>query len=259
MAIINTTPDSFSGDGVADSVEVALAKARKAIDDGADILDVGGESSRPGAASISVDEELRRVLPCIRALAALGKPVSVDTAKPEVMAQALAAGAAIVNDINALRAPGAIEVVADSDCAVCLMHMQGEPRIMQNSPAYSNVVREVAEYLAQRKRVALAAGITEDRILLDPGFGFGKTTEQNCELFCGLQGLGRLGPLLVGVSRKSMLGALTGLPVEQRVIPSVVAAAAAVARGASVLRVHDVAETIAALAVWRALGAELGA
>lgn len=254
MAIINTTPDSFSGDGVAENVEAALARARRAIDEGADILDVGGESSRPGAAAVSVDEELRRVIPCVRALASLGKPVSVDTVKPEVMEQALAAGASMINDINALRAPGAIDVVARSNCAVCLMHMQGEPRTMQDTPAYLDVTAEVATYLGSRRRVLLAAGVAENRIVLDPGFGFGKTTEHNCELFRGLEALAGLGPLLVGVSRKSMLGAITGLPVSQRMVPSVVAAVAAAARGASILRVHDVAETVAALAIWRALG-----
>lgn len=254
MAIINTTPDSFSGDGVAGSVAQALERAKAAIDAGADILDVGGESTRPGSAAVALAEELRRVIPVVEALAPLGLPISVDTVKPEVMLASLAAGASLINDINALRAPGALEAVAASNCGVCVMHMQGEPRTMQEAPQYRDVVGEVEAFLVERRDALLAAGVPASRILLDPGFGFGKTLAHNVELFGALERLGRSGPVLVGVCRKRMIGELSGCALEDRDLPSVVAAIAAAERGAAVLRVHDAAALRAALKVWEALG-----
>lgn len=253
MGIVNCTPDSFSGDGLAFDLERALAQGQAFIDAGADILDVGGESSRPGAAAVPEDEELRRVIPVVEALVALGVPVSIDTVKPAVMRLALAAGASMINDINALREPGAMEAAAGSNAAVCLMHMQGSPGSMQDNPVYADVVAEVAAFLGERAEAARAAGIAEERIVVDPGFGFGKTAEHNLALLSDLDTLGVLGfPVLVGLSRKSVLGKLTGRPVTERVAASVAAALAAVAKGASILRVHDVAATRDALAVWRA-------
>jgi dihydropteroate synthase len=253
MGIVNCTPDSFSGDGLALDLERALAQGQAFIDAGADILDVGGESSRPGAAPVSEDEELRRVIPVVEALAVLGVPVSIDTVKPGVMRAALAAGASMINDINALREPGAMEAAAGSHAAVCLMHMQGSPGSMQDNPAYADVVAEVAAFLGERAEAARAAGIAEERIVVDPGFGFGKTAEHNLALLRDLDTLGVLGfPVLVGLSRKSVLGKLTGRPVTERVAASVAAALAAVVKGANIVRVHDVAATRDALAVWRA-------
>lgn len=257
MAIINVTPDSFSGDGLAGSVEAALRRAEEAMGQGARILDVGGESSRPGSESVSLDEELSRVVPVIEALASLGLPVSVDTVKPEVMRAAIAAGASIINDINALRAPGAVQAVADSKAGVCLMHMQGEPRSMQSAPVYENACDEVETFLVDRVAALETAGIVRERIVLDPGFGFGKTLDHNLELFRGLPSLACRGyPLLVGVSRKRMLGDLTGRQVHERMPAAIVAAVLAAQRGASVLRVHDVAATRDALAVWAAIDQE---
>lgn len=253
MGIVNCTPDSFSGDGLALDLERALALGQAFVDAGADILDVGGESSRPGAAPVSEDEELRRVIPVVEALAVLGVPVSIDTVKPGVMRLALAAGASMINDINALREPGAMEAAAGSNAAVCLMHMQGSPGSMQDNPAYADVVAEVAAFLGERAEAARAAGIAEERIVVDPGFGFGKTAEHNLALLRDLDTLGVLGfPVLVGLSRKSVLGKLTGRPVTERVAASVAAALAAVVKGANIVRVHDVAATRDALAVWRA-------
>lgn len=253
MGIINCTPDSFSGDGLASDVERALEQGRAFVEAGADILDVGGESSRPGATSVPEDEELRRVVPVIEALSGFGVPVSIDTVKPGVMRQALAAGATMINDINALRAPGALEAAAASDAAVCLMHMRGSPGTMQDNPVYADVVAEVAAYLGERAEAARAAGIAEERIAVDPGFGFGKTAEHNLALLRDLDAFRVLGfPVLVGLSRKSVLGKLTGRPVTERVAASIAAALAAVAKGANIVRVHDVAATRDALAVWRA-------
>jgi dihydropteroate synthase len=257
MGIVNLTPDSFSGDGLAGQVEAAIAHARAQWAAGADILDLGAESTRPGAVPPSAEEELARLLPVLEAIAGWGVPVSVDTYKPAVMQAALAAGASLINDINALRAPGALEIVAASDCGVCLMHMQGEPRHMQAKPVYADVVGEVRDFLAARLRACRAAGLDDARLLLDPGFGFGKSIRHNLELFAHLPALAVDGrPLLVGVSRKSMLGALTGRPVAARLAASVAAAVLAVERGARILRVHDVAETRDALAVWAALQEE---
>ena len=251
MGIINATPDSFSGDGVALDIDRAVAQARAFVEDGADILDIGGESTRPGATPVEVDEEIRRVVPLIEALRELDVPLSIDSFKPEVMRAALAAGATMINDINALRAPGALEVAAASDAGVCLMHMQGTPQTMQDNPTYADVVAEVELFLDERSEACHAAGIDRNRIVIDPGFGFGKTAEHNLELLRELDRLAATGyPVLVGLSRKSVLGRLTGRKVTERVAASVAAAIAAVAHGASIVRVHDVAATRDALAVW---------
>jgi dihydropteroate synthase len=251
MGIVNATPDSFYDGGRHATAELALAHGRRMLDDGADIVDVGGESTRPGAAPVGVDEECARVLPVVRALAAQGALVSVDTSSPEVMRAALAAGAAMINDVRALQAPGALGVAAQSQAAVCLMHMQGTPADMQREPHYDDVVAEVGAFLAQRARACEAAGIGRERIVLDPGFGFGKTHEHNLALLRALPQLAGLGyPLLVGLSRKGSLGRITGRPVQERLAASLAAALAAVAGGASMVRVHDVRETVDALAVW---------
>lgn len=255
MAILNLTPDSFSGDGMAggDPGEV-LRRAEAAVRDGAGILDIGGESTRPGAASVAEAEELDRILPIIELLNPLGVPISVDTMKPAVMRAALNAGASMINDVNALQAEGALTVVAASSAAVCLMHMRGEPRTMQEAPTYEDVVGEVGGFLAKRVEAALGAGINRDRIVVDPGFGFGKKADHNWTLMRHLGYFGRNGlPVLAGVSRKSMLGAVTGRPVGERMPASVAAALMAVERGARIVRVHDVAATRDALCVWEAL------
>lgn len=257
MGIVNLTPDSFSGDGLAGQVSRALAHARAQWEAGADILDLGAESTRPGSAPASEAEELDRLLPVLEEVCRWGVPISVDTYKPRVMAAALAAGASLINDINALRAPGALDVVAASDCGVCLMHMQGEPRTMQVAPAYADVCAEVRAFLTERVQRSEAAGIARARLVLDPGFGFGKTLAHNLELFRGLKQLTDAGlPLLVGVSRKSMLGAITGKPVEARLPASLAAAVLAAEQGAAIIRVHDVAATRDALAVWAAIRQE---
>jgi len=255
MGVLNVTPDSFSDGGRHDAPAQALAHAFAMAREGASLIDVGGESTRPGAAPVDTAEELRRVLPVIEALAAGGAPpVSVDTAKPEVMAAAAAAGAEMINDIRALREPGALQAAADSGCAVCLMHMQGEPRTMQQSPVYQDVVEEVYAFLAARIETCVRAGIGRERIIVDPGFGFGKTLAHNLALFRGLGRLAQLGvPLLVGVSRKSMIGALTGRPVEQRLAGGLALGTLAAWAGARVIRSHDVAATRDALAVTAAL------
>ncbi|MER2517547.1 MAG: dihydropteroate synthase [Candidatus Accumulibacter phosphatis] len=256
MGIVNLTPDSFSGDGLASNTSEAVARARQQIDAGADLLDIGAESSRPGAAETSEDEELRRLLPVLEALADCTLPISVDTYKPAVMRMALANGASMINDIFALRMPGALAAVADSDCAVCLMHMQGAPLTMQEQPAYADVVAEVQAFLRTRVSAALAAGISSDRLLLDPGFGFGKTLQHNLDLLRRFDELSIDDlPLLAGISRKSMLATITGRPVAQRLAGSLAAALLAAQRGASILRVHDVSETRDALAVWQAVNA----
>ncbi|MCW5625254.1 MAG: dihydropteroate synthase [Burkholderiales bacterium] len=254
MGILNVTPDSFSDGGRYVDRAAAIDHARRLIEAGADILDIGGESTRPGSEPVPVDEELARVLPVIEALADGPIPLSVDTSKPAVMRAAAAAGAALINDVFALRQPGALEAAAATDLAVCLMHMQGEPKTMQLAPRYENVVREVHDFLAGRVAVCIAAGIASDRIVLDPGFGFGKKTIHNLQL---LRGLGRIGvgerPILVGLSRKSVLGTIIDRPPDERTSASVAAALAAVVRGAAIVRVHDVAATCDALAVWRAI------
>lgn len=254
MGIVNLTPDSFSGDGAGGDSARALAHAKAQIAAGADMLDLGAESSRPGAIPATLDEELERLLPVLEGLADCAVPLSVDTYKPEVMRAALAHGVSMINDIYGLRRPGALEAVADSDCAICLMHMQGEPLTMQQSPQYEDVVAEVGQFLASRVALLEQSGIDARRIVLDPGFGFGKSLAHNLDLLRRLPELagGDL-PLLAGLSRKSMLGAITGRPVEQRVAASVAAAVLAAERGAHILRVHDVAATCDALAVWQAL------
>jgi len=254
MGIVNVTPDSFSDGGRYCDPARAIAHGRQLVEEGADLLDIGGESSRPGAQSVSVEEELRRVLPVIEALAGVGVPLSVDTVKPEVMRRAVAAGASVINDIAALQAPGALEAAAASDAAVCLMHMQGEPRTMQADPTYDEVVAEVRDFLAARVAAAQAAGIAAERIIVDPGFGFGKRLEHNLALLRHLGQFADLGAcVLAGLSRKSMLGEITGRKVSQRDTASVAAALLAARNGARILRVHDVAATQDALAVWAAV------
>jgi len=254
MGIVNLTPDSFSGDGLATDTERALAHARAQIAAGADILDLGAESTRPGAEPATAAQELERLLPVLEGLKDCGVPLSVDTYKPEVMVAVLAAGADLINDIAALQHPGALEAVAASSCGICLMHMQGEPRTMQQQPVYGDVVAEVRAFLAERVSVARAAGISADRLVLDPGFGFGKSLEHNLELLRRLpeatvDGL----PILAGMSRKSMLGALTGQPVEARLGAGIAAHLQAARLGARILRVHDVAAMRDALTVWQAV------
>ena len=255
MGILNVTPDSFSDGGRFLALEAALDQARAMAAAGAAVIDVGGESTRPGAAPVSEAEELERVIPVIEVLhREIDLPISVDTSKPAVMREAVRAGAGLINDVNALRAPGALETAAEAGVPVCLMHMQGEPRTMQQNPSYRDVVAEVRDFLAQRIAACEAAGIPAERLLVDPGFGFGKTLDHNLTLLRRLQEVTRLGrPLLVGLSRKSMLGTLTGRPVEERQAASVAAAVLAVERGAAIIRVHDVAETVDALAVTRAV------
>ncbi len=256
MGVLNVTPDSFSDGGRFFAAEQAVERAAEMVAEGADIIDVGGESTRPGAEPVSAAHEMERVVPVIDVLSReLDVPVSVDTSKPEVIRAATAAGAGLVNDVRALREPGALEAAAAAGVPVCLMHMQGQPRTMQADPHYEDVVAEVTGFLRERIRAATAAGIDDSQIVLDPGFGFGKRLEHNIAL---MRGLGRLAeldyPLLVGVSRKRMIGALLGdRPVEDRVPGSVAAGLAAVARGAAILRVHDVRETADALAVFSRL------
>ena len=256
MGILNATPDSFSDGGQFANRQRALRHALDMVAAGADIIDVGGESTRPGARAVEAGEELDRVVPVIEAIAAESDvTISVDTSKPQVMEAAVSAGAAMINDVQALRGNGPLATAARLGVPVCLMHMQGQPRDMQADPRYADVVADVGEFLKDRARACEAAGIPGDRILLDAGFGFGKTLQHNLELFRALPRLCRLGyPLLVGVSRKSMLGALTGRPVEQRLAGSVAAAVMAARLGAAVVRVHDVAETVDALKVAEALG-----
>ena len=259
MGILNVTPDSFSDGGKFIGVSQAIEHAQRMIEQGAGMIDVGGESTRPGAADVSEEEEIRRVIPIIEALAArTSVPVSVDTSKPAVMSAAVAAGASLINDVRALQEPGAIEAAARTDAAVCLMHMQGQPRTMQHEPRYADVVGEVTAFLEQRVEACLAAGIGRDRLVLDPGIGFGKRLEHNLALLAHLPQLGRPGPnaglpLLVGVSRKSMFQALLGRPVDQRLAGGLAVATAAVLAGAGILRVHDVAETVDAVKVVQAL------
>jgi dihydropteroate synthase len=255
MGIVNVTADSFSGDGHAPTgLEAALRHAEALLGEGADMLDIGGESSRPGAKPVSEAEEIARVVPLLEALKSCGVPLSIDTVKPGVMRAAIAAGADLINDIAALQAPGALGVVADSEAAVCLMHMQGTPGTMQADPQYEDVVQEVADFLSARLAAAEAAGVSRDRIVFDPGFGFGKRLEHNVALFKALPQLRASGlPLLIGVSRKSMLGDITGRDVGGRMPASIAAAMLAARAGAHILRVHDVAATKDALAVLSAL------
>ena len=254
MGIVNVTPDSFSDGGRHDSLAAALRHCEQLVKDGAHILDIGGESTRPGSPAVPLDEELARVVPLVRDAVSLGVPISVDTYKPEVMQAVLDLGADIVNDIWALRRPGASAVVAaHPHCGVCLMHMFGEPLTMQLAPMAGDVVPQVLSFLELVALDLQALGVKKSRIVLDPGIGFGKTVAQNFSLLAHQSMLLSAGyPLLAGWSRKSSLGAVTGLDVPQRMVPSVAAALIAVERGASVVRVRDVRETVAALAVWSA-------
>jgi dihydropteroate synthase len=254
MGVVNVTPDSFSDGGRYLDPAAAVAHARALVDEGADIVDVGAESSRPGARGVSADEELSRLVPVLEGLSDLPVPVSVDTAKPEVMHAALRAGASMINDITALTAPGALDVVAPTGAAVSLMHMQGEPRTMQREPSYRDVLAEVAAFLEERVAAAERAGIARERIVVDPGFGFGKTVAHNFELLRNLGRFTEIGlPVLAGWSRKSTLGTITGRSADDRLAGSLAAALLAVERGARIVRVHDVAATRDALAVLAAL------
>jgi len=254
MGILNVTPDSFSDGGLHASLAAAVARAEEMIEQGADIIDVGGESSRPGAEPLPLEQELERVMPVLAALKDCGKPLSVDTYKPAVMREAIAAGADMVNDITGFRDAQAIAAVKDSNCALCIMHMQNDPQTMQLKPEYLDVVNEVGDFLLERATALKTAGIDANRLCVDPGFGFGKTLEHNLDLLRNLSALRkrlRL-PILAGVSRKGMIGALTGRELDQRVAGSVSAALAAAVNGARILRVHDVRETVDALKVWQA-------
>lgn len=255
MGILNITPDSFSDGGVFQRLESAISRAEQMIAEGVDIIDIGAESTRPGVTPLPDGEELNRLLPVLYALRDCGKPVSVDTRHPTVMREALLAGADMINDVNGFRTPGAVEAVAESDCGLCIMHMQNSPEDMQVAPHYENVVKEVGDFLGAAVVRLQAHGVGKRRICIDPGFGFGKNFEHNLALFKNLQFLKeRLDmPVLVGVSRKSMIGQLTGKPVQERLAGSVAAALCAATRGAEIVRVHDVAATVDALKVWRAL------
>ena len=255
MGILNVTPDSFSDGGRYSQVDVALEHARVMLAEGADIIDVGGESTRPGAEAVSVTDELQRVLPTVTALVKeLGAIVSVDTSKPEVMEAAIGAGAAMINDVQALSAPGTLEIVATAKVFVCLMHMQGLPRTMQTNPQYQDVVNAIIGFLGKRANDCIAAGLPAHRIIIDPGFGFGKSLTHNYTLMRDLGRLTELGYyVLAGMSRKSMIGALLDTPAEKRLIGSVVLAALAAERGAAILRVHDVGETVEAMRLVQAV------
>lgn len=258
MAIINVTPDSFSGDGCA-SLDAAMRAAESLVSEGAEILDIGGESSRPGAQAVGVQEEIDRVVPVVEALAQFGVPLSVDTVKPAVMRESIRVGADIINDIAAFRAEGAVDVVKNSAAALCVMHMKGVPETMQLSPRYTSVLAEVESFLVDRLQSLIGAGISADRILVDPGFGFGKTVEHNFSLLKGLRQLDVLGyPVLVGMSRKSMLGSVTGRDVADRVVAGALAAMLAIQNGARIVRTHDVAATRDAVRIWLALEAADG-
>jgi dihydropteroate synthase len=253
MGIVNVTPDSFSDGGKFLVRDAAIAHARKLVDEGAAIIDIGGESTRPGAQPASVAEEQDRVLPVLEALVRDGVVVSVDTQKTEIMREAIRAGAAMINDVNALQAEGAVEACAASEVAICLMHKQGTPETMQRAPYYENVVAEVRAFLHERAAACARAGIAPDRIVIDPGFGFGKSVEHNFTLLRELLQLATLPyPVLAGFSRKSSLGAITGRAADKRLAASLAAALIAIQHGAKILRVHDVAETSDVLKVWRA-------
>jgi dihydropteroate synthase len=254
MGVLNLTPDSFSDGGRWPNTDAAIAQAMAMIDDGVDLLDLGAESTRPGAPTVPVDLELSRLMPVIRALVDCGRPLSVDTRKPQVMRTVLDLGVDMINDVSGFADPQAISAVSASQAACCVMHMLGEPLTMQQAPVYRDVVSEVRQMLADRVAALQAEGIDRSRIVIDPGIGFGKTLEHNLALLAGLPSLVALGlPVLVGVSRKSMLGALTGRAVDGRLSASLAAMLAAVAGGAQIVRVHDVPETVDALRVWRAI------
>ncbi|ARP87559.1 dihydropteroate synthase [Bordetella genomosp. 9] len=260
MGIVNVTPDSFSDGGRHNDPDAAIAHARRLVEEGAHILDIGGESTRPGAAPVSEQDELARVLPLVEGLRDCGVPLSVDTFKPGVMRAVLDAGADMINDIHGFRQPGAVEAVAASRCGLCVMHMKGEPGTMQDNPEYSDLLGEIGGFLHERAQALRGAGVDARRIVLDPGFGFGKTQEQNYELLRRLQSLQASGyPLLAGLSRKSMIGHATGRDVSQRLAGSLAGALACVARGAAIVRVHDVAATVDALKVWQMVEAVPGA
>ncbi len=258
MGIVNLTPDSFSDQTRLSSPRAALQHCERLLREGAHILDLGAESSRPGAHAVSLDEELGRLLPVLREAVHFGVPISVDTYKPEVMQAALDLGADIINDIWALRQPGALDAIAaHPTCGVCLMHMHRTPADMQLQPMQGPALAQVCDFLRERAAALCALGVVQERIVLDPGIGFGKTVSQNFQMLAGQSALLDLGfALLAGWSRKGSLGQVTGLPVEQRLVPSVLAAVLAVQRGAHIVRVHDVAETVAALKVWRAVELE---
>jgi len=258
MGILNITPDSFSDGGDFFAVEAALAHARLMVEEGAAIIDVGGESTRPGAAAVTEDEELRRVIPVIEALSReLEVPVSIDTSKPRVMREAVAAGAGMINDVRALQAAGALEMVRELEVPVCLMHMQGEPRTMQQTPRYGDVVAEVLAFLEERLAACRAAGIDEERLLIDPGFGFGKELAHNLELMRHLDRFLTMGrPLLVGVSRKAMIGGVLDVPVNDRLYGSIALATLAAWQGAAIVRSHDVRPTVDALRICHAVREE---
>lgn len=255
MGIVNVTPDSFSDGGKYTSTQAAVSHALTLIAEGADILDVGGESTRPGAAPVPLDEELSRVIPVIEALKGVSTvPLSIDTYKPEVMRQAIAAGADMVNDVRALQEPGALDVVVNTNVGICLMHMQGTPQTMQMAPHYEDVVVEVEQFLADRLQACISHGIAKNRIILDPGFGFGKTREHNIRLIQQLEKLHSIGqPLLVGLSRKSVLGAIAGGDENQRLHASIAASVISAMKGAKIVRVHDVKATVDALKVVTAI------
>jgi dihydropteroate synthase len=255
MGILNVTPDSFSDGGRYTNVDAAVEHAVGMVEEGAGLIDVGGESTRPGAADVSESDEIARVVPVISALVArVDVPVSIDTSKAGVMRAAIAAGATMINDVRALTEPGSMEVAAETNAAVCLMHMQGEPRSMQHDPKYEDVVAEVRDYLAARSAACKSAGIDAERILLDPGIGFGKRLDHNLSLLANLPALRRLGrPIVVGVSRKSMFKTLLNRPIERRLAGGLAVGTAAILAGASILRVHDVAETVDAVKVAAAL------
>ena len=255
MGIVNLTPDSFSDGGAHSGRSAGLAHCEQLVAEGADMLDLGGESTRPGAPEVGLDEELDRVMPVLEAALQLGVPISVDTRKPEVMRAVLAAGADIVNDVNALRSPGALDAIAaHPSCGVCLMHMRGTPETMQQQPAYADVVEEVEAFLRERTAALTGAGVAPERVVVDPGIGFGKSVEHNLALLRRQQELLAIGrPLLLGWSRKSTLGSTIDRPVGERLAASLAAALIAVQRGAHIVRVHDVAATVDVLKVWRAI------
>ncbi|MBU6190094.1 MAG: dihydropteroate synthase [Betaproteobacteria bacterium] len=256
MGIVNVTPDSFSERRDRTDPVEAIEWAERLVAEGADLLDIGGESTRPGAPRVDTSLELDRILPVLEAMRGRGIPISVDTRKPEVMRVALAHGADIINDVGGLTAPGAIEAVAATDCGVCIMHMQGDPATMQDAPQYHDVVVQVSEFLAERRASLEVAGVSRPRMMFDPGIGFGKSLGHNLALLRALPILGKVGPMLVGLSRKSFIGRLTGRDVGERLPGSLAAMLAAVQDGAAVVRVHDVAATRDALKVWHALKAE---
>lgn len=258
MGIVNVTPDSFSDGNVYFDHELAIAHAHELIEQGADILDIGGESTRPGASAVSPQQEIDRIAPVLSALIDCGVPISIDTCKPETMIEAIRIGADMINDVTGFRDPAAISAVVNSDCALCLMHMLGEPRTMQQNPVYDDVVQEVHDYLLAGAQTLESAGVQADRIVLDPGFGFGKTVAHNYTM---LRRLADVLPAnyanLIGMSRKSMLGAITNRPASQRLGESIAAVLAAVSRGGNILRVHDVADTVAAIAIWQTVEHEI--